>query len=90
MSIMMPVKMTVNKPSCAPFPPMKPKKQKPVPAVKPAKQKKITAAHVVWWLGCENPTAENLREAAQALADIANGTYAPETLRDDIAGTCDL
>jgi hypothetical protein len=70
--------------------PMKPKKQKPVPAVKPAKQKKITAAHVVWWLGCENPTAENLREAAQALADIANGIYTPETLRDDIAGTCDL
>ena len=69
---------------------MKPIKQKPVPPVKAAKQKKITAENVVWWLGCENPTAANLREAAQALADIANGTYTPETLRDDITGTCDL
>ena len=70
--------------------PMKPKKQKPVPPVKAAKPKKITAANVIFWLGNENPSRENLREAAEMLADIANKTYDPKTLRDDIAGTCDL
>jgi hypothetical protein len=68
---------------------MKPKKQT-VPPVKAAKQKKITAANVIWWLGCENPTRQNLNEAAQMLAEIANGTYKPQTLREDISGTCNL
>lgn len=52
------------------------------------KKKKITPDDVLAWLG--DCSATPVRDCAELLADLANGSYKPETLESDIRDTLDL
>lgn len=52
----------------------------------PKKKKKICADDVAQWMGTDS-TIEVYQEI---IADIANGSYDPKVLLEDIKDTCDL
>jgi hypothetical protein len=51
-----------------------------MPKPKTKTKPKLTAEDVLFWLGSE----ARLEEAAEVIADVANGDYEPSLLREEI------